>query len=351
MTVVLTGAAGFIGANLVHHLRKQWPETRIISVDKLTHGSCLAYLDPFREDERHVFVRADIADRTAMQAVFDEYEPSGVLHLAAESHVDRSITDPLAFVHSNLVGTANLLDVARRAWKDRTDVRFLHVSTDEVFGELGETGLFSESTSYDPSSPYSATKAGSDHLVRAWHRTYGLPVLITNCCNNYGRFQFPEKLIPVVIGRALNGEPVPVYGQGTNVRDWLHVDDHCSALATVFESGTPGRTYCVGARAEATNIDLVHRVLDLVDELTGRDSGSSRSLIEFVRDRPGHDFRYGIDPTRLESELDWKPSVSLADGLRRTVAWYVENQELCTQLRSGNQEFEAAWYADRGGRR
>ena len=346
--VLVTGAAGFIGSNLVHYLHRHRPHWQIVSVDKLTYCANLEWLSPFRDNPRHRFYRCDVADAPAIEEIFDKEQPDAVMHLAAESHVDRSILEPLAFVRSNVVGTAVLLEVAQRIWAGRKDVRFLHVSTDEVFGALGPTGMFTEDTSYDPSSPYSASKAGADHLVRAWHRTFGFPALITNTCNNYGPRQFPEKLIPVVISRALGGEPIPIYGQGEQVRDWLHVDDHCSGLLAVLERGTPGDTFCIGSRCTVRNIDLVKMILDAVDCHLGRPIGHSHQLITFVEDRPGHDFRYAIDPSHIEETLGWQPQHSLEEGLRQTIDWNIEHAEAIDRIRKGeHRSFEEKWYGHR----
>ena len=346
-TVIVTGAAGFIGSAVVRELRRRWSDLRIVSFDALTYAGNRANLADLDADPAHVFVRADITDREAVTAVFAEYSPDGVIHLAAESHVDRSIVDPLAFVRTNVEGTAVLLQAARKAEVRR----FLHVSTDEVFGALGpDDDAFRETTPYSPRSPYSASKAGSDHLVRAFNDTYGLPIAITNCTNNYGPRQFPEKLIPVVITRCLEGRPVPIYGKGDNVRDWLFVDDHADALATVYGAGDEanGRTYCVGGETERSNIDLVRALLDEVDRQQGRDAGVSQELITYVDDRPGHDFRYAMDISRIQEELGWTPSVNLTEGLQRTVAWYLASGEWLDAVRSGAyREFEAAWYASR----
>lgn len=352
MNVLVTGAAGFIGSNLVHHLRKAEPAANIVSYDLLTYAGNLENLATLREDPKHTFVQADIRDRKAVASAIREHAITHICHLAAESHVDRSIADPLTFIRTNVEGTAVLLHEATEAWSGRTDVRFLHVSTDEVFGELGDDGRFSESTPYSPRSPYSASKAASDHLVRAWHETYGLPTLVTNCTNNYGPFQFPEKLIPVVLTRALSGEPVPVYGQGTNVRDWLFVEDHCSAILSVLRGGRVGHTYCVGGDEERSNLELVHMLLDELDRQLQRAEGTGRALIEFVKDRPGHDFRYAMDAGKMKSELGWRPAVSLVEGLSRTVSWYLEHPGWCERVASGeHRSFQAAWYADRGGKR
>jgi dTDP-glucose 4,6-dehydratase len=329
-TIIVTGGAGFIGSAVVRQLIRTTDAT-VVTVDALTYAGHRANLAPVAEAERHHFEQADITDAPAMHRLFREYEPDAVLHLAAESHVDRSIDGPAAFVQTNVVGTQVLLEAARTYWDEQRkpeDFRFLHVSTDEVYGELGETGAFTEETPYDPSSPYSASKAGADHLVRAWHRTYGLPVLITNCANNYGPYQHPEKLIPVVILNALEGEPIPVYGDGTNVRDWLFVEDHVRALRRVLSAGAVGETYNVGGRCERENIAVVRQICDYLDtQRPEARTGSHRDLITFVEDRPGHDRRYAIDPSKIEGDLGWTPSVSFEEGLHRTVRWYLENRD------------------------
>ena len=348
MTLLVTGAAGFIGSNLVRFLRRRWPDRQVVSFDLLSYAGNLENLASLEGDPGHAFVRGDVASRDDVRAVFERFAPTGVFHLAAESHVDRSIVDPLTFVRTNVDGTVLLLQEAARAWRGRDDVLFHHVSTDEVFGSLGPEGAFAPDTRYAPNSPYSASKAASDHFVRAWHATYGLPVVITNCSNNYGPHQFPEKLIPVVISRALAGEPVPVYGRGENVRDWLYVDDHCAALAEVFARGRRGATYCIGGEAEVKNIDLVGALCDEVDRARGDEPGRSRALIRFVEDRPGHDLRYAMDISLIRAELGWSPSVSLAEGLRRTVAWYLAHQDWTERARRGDHRaFEQLWYGGR----
>lgn len=349
MTVLVTGAAGFIGSNLVRHLRQRWPSRRIVSFDALTYAGNPENLASLADDPLHTFVRGDVRDAEAVARVFEAWDVTGVMHLAAESHVDRSIVGPMDFVTTNVVGTATLLHAAREAWAGRTDARFLHVSTDEVFGSLGATGAFDERTPYDPRSPYSSSKAASDHLVRAWGHTYGLPVLITNCTNNYGPWQFPEKLVPVVITRAVEGTPVPIYGDGLQVRDWLHVEDHCEALALVFEQGAVGHTYCIGGESEVTNLSLVHQLLDAVDATLERPVGASRQLIHHVTDRPGHDRRYAMDIAHIRSTLGWSPRWRLADGLAATVSWYLANQAWAARARSGeHRAFESLWYDARG---
>ena len=324
---VITGGAGFIGANLVRHLLEHAPQAELTVVDKLTYAGNLAYLEDVSDKIR--FVQADISDMEAMSSLFDEVKPTGIFHLAAESHVDRSITGPAAFIQSNIVGTFVLLECARKLWlDDENDVtgRFLHVSTDEVYGSLGPEGAFTEDTPYDPSSPYSASKASSDHLVRAYERTYGLDAVITNCSNNFGPYQYPEKLIPVIIRNIRDQKPLPVYGDGMNVRDWLYVEDHCRALCAAFDRGEKGRAYNIGTENEWTNIGLVRLLCDLVDKELGRET-SSQELISFVTDRPGHDRRYAIDPSRIRDELGWEPQRSFEDGIAFTVRWYLENPE------------------------
>ena len=348
MAVLITGAAGFIGSNLVRHLLERWPDRDLVSFDLLTYAGHLANLTDVVDHPRHTFVKGDVADRATVAALFEQHNIEGVIHLAAESHVDRSILDPMAFVRTNVLGTVVLLQEATRAWEGREDVRFHHVSTDEVFGALGEEGYFDENTRYQPNSPYSASKASSDHFVRAWQETYGLPVVLTNCTNNYGPFQFPEKLIPVVITRALAGEKIPVYGRGENVRDWLFVEDHCDAIGLVYEQGTDGATYCIGGETEATNLDLVRLLLDRVDIVSGKVPGTSARLIDFVEDRPGHDYRYAMDITRMRSEFGWAPAVSLNDGLARTVEWYLEHGDWMAEVQSRqHREFTESWYQRR----
>ena len=326
--VLVTGGAGFIGSALVRCLLREAGRS-VVTFDALTYAGHLESLADVRDDPRHVFVKGDVADAAAVRAAFEAHRPAAVIHLAAETHVDRSIDGPSAFVRTNLHGTAVLLDEARRYLRElpapaADRFRLVHVSTDEVFGTLGRDGRFDESTRYDPRSPYSASKAGSDHLARAWHHTYGLPVLVTNCSNNYGPRQYPEKLIPTVVLKALRGEPIPVYGRGENVRDWLHVDDHARGLVLAMEGGRPGETYLFGGDNERRNIDLVERICGALDELAPRAS-SHRESIAFVEDRPGHDLRYAVDAGKARRELAWRPSVGFDEGLRDTVRWYVEN--------------------------
>lgn len=332
--LLVTGGAGFIGSALVRYLI-QHTDYEVVNVDKLTYAGNLCNLDEVASSDRYFFEQTDIVDAPTLRRIFDTHRPAAVLHLAAESHVDRSIDGPAAFIETNIVGTYTLLEAARAYWlgldaEAKQQFRFLHVSTDEVYGTLGPEGLFTETTPYSPNSPYSASKASSDHLVRAWFHTYGLPTLITNCSNNYGPYQYPEKLIPVVILNALEGKPIPVYGRGENVRDWLYVYDHVRALLTVLERGEVGQTYNIGGSSERKNIEVVETICTLLDELAPNPSiGPHASLITFVQDRPGHDFRYAIDASKLERELGWKPLESFESGMQKTVAWYLEHLDWC----------------------
>ncbi|MEM1269665.1 MAG: dTDP-glucose 4,6-dehydratase [Bacteroidota bacterium] len=327
--VLVTGGAGFIGSNFLLRVVPNHPDVEFINVDALTYAGNLLNLTSVESRPNYSFVRADIADHDAIAELVEARGVTTIVHFAAESHVDRSILDPLGFVRTNVMGTANLLDIARRAWAgaEPGSRRFYHVSTDEVFGTLGEDGYFVESTPYDPRSPYSASKAASDHLVRAYHHTFGLPVVLSNCTNNYGPYQFPEKLIPLMIRNAVARRPLPVYGKGDNVRDWLHVADHCEAIETILLHGAEGETYCIGGDAERPNLDIVHLIADLVDERLAREAGTSRDLIEFVTDRPGHDFRYAMDCSYLKEQLGWAPRHTLEEGLRETVNWYIDNPD------------------------
>jgi dTDP-glucose 4,6-dehydratase len=340
LTLIVTGGAGFIGSALVRHLIRDTPH-RVVNVDCLTYAGNPASLSEVRASSRYYFEHVDIRDAVEVRRVFREHWPDAVLHLAAESHVDRSIDGPAAFLDTNVVGTFTLLEAARDfiaagAAADRERFRFLHVSTDEVYGSAADGAYFDEESRYAPNSPYAASKAAADHLVRAWGVTYGLPVLTTNCSNNYGPFQFPEKLIPHMILSALEGRALQVYGDGLQIRDWLHVDDHVHALTTVLERGRPGAYYNVGGRGERRNIDVVTAICDMLDEQQPRDDGSSyRRQISFCEDRPGHDRRYAIDATRLASELDWTPAIAFDDGLRSTVAWYLGNREWWQPIREG----------------
>lgn len=333
MTLFVTGGAGFIGSALVRQLIGQG-ET-VVTIDKLTYAGNRDNLAPVAANPRHVFVEADIGDGATMRNLFAEHRPQAVYHLAAESHVDRSIDAPAIFVETNVAGTASLLDASVDYWRGldataKAAFRYLQVSTDEVYGELGETGLFSETSPYQPNSPYAASKAGADHLARAWHRTYGLPTMVSNCGNNYGPYQFPEKLIPLTVLNAIEGKALPVYGKGAQVRDWIHVDDHALALQAVVRRGRPGETYLIGSRSERRNLELVHALCAILDELQPAGAPHNR-LVTFVTDRPGHDARYAIDPSKCERELGWLPQVSLAAGLHQTVQWYLDNRDWCAR--------------------
>jgi len=332
LRILVTGGAGFIGSALVRHLVRDTPH-EVLNLDKLTYAGNLASLEPIANSPRYRFVQADICDAAAVSATIAGFRPDVITHLAAESHVDRSIDGPADFIQTNVVGTFTMLSAALDYWRGldeeaRAGFRFHHISTDEVFGSLGDEGYFTEATPYDPHSPYSASKASSDHLVRAWHDTYGLPVLITNCSNNYGPYHFPEKLIPLMIIKALGGDNLPVYGQGLNVRDWLFVEDHARALTRVFERGRPGESYIIGGRAERKNIEVVTRICETLDQIRPRGDGRSyKDQISYVADRPGHDHRYAIDPGKIERELDWTAQESFDSGIARTIHWYLDNEE------------------------
>lgn len=348
MRVLVTGGAGFIGCNLVQHIIDRPELERLVVLDSLTYAGHLENLAPVRAHPRFVFEQVDLRDKPAVYQVVKQHRITHVMHLAAESHVDRSITGPADFIYTNVIGTFNLLEACRVYWleecssADRAGYRFLHVSTDEVYGSLGPTGYFTENTPYAPNSPYSASKAAADMLVRAYHHTYGLPALITNCSNNFGPYQFPEKLIPVTIQALLERRPVPVYGDGLNVRDWLYVRDHVEALWLVLTRGRPGQTYNIGAGNEWPNIRLVELICDLVDELAPQLGGNSRSLITFVKDRPGHDRRYAIDATKIKTELGWRPVHPFRESLRETVLWYINNQDwVRTVLANARQRLAA----------
>ena len=344
-TLLVTGGAGFIGSCFVRGAIAERGD-RVVNLDKLTYAGNLDSLRPIREDHRHVFVRGSINDRALVEALLREHRPSAIVHFAAETHVDRSIDDPRAFLEANVVGTFELLAAARSYWEGLDDdgrgtFRFLHVSTDEVFGSLGPTGKFTEETRYDPRSPYSASKAASDHFVRAFFHTYGLPTLVTNCSNNYGPYQFPEKLVPLVILNALDGRPLPIYGDGRQVRDWLFVEDHCRAIRRVLEAGRPGETYNVGGDGERTNLAVVEAICAAVDDLRPRLAHAPcRSLIHFVPDRPGHDRRYAIDAAKIAGELGWSPEVGFDAGLRTTVEWYLSNPDWVGGVTSGSDHRE-----------
>jgi dTDP-glucose 4,6-dehydratase len=341
-TILVTGGAGFIGSNFIHYiLEKSGFSGKIVNVDDLTYAGnleSLASVEKVFGGTRYFFAKADIRNRAAIEAIFAKYSPDAVLHFAAESHVDRSILGPEAFVTTNVIGTYTMLDVARNAWKDRKDVLFHHISTDEVFGSLGETGFFTESTPYDPRSPYSASKAGSDHLVMAYSHTYGLPVTLSNCSNNYGPYQFPEKLIPLMILNMLEGKALPVYGDGKNIRDWIYVEDHNSAVWEIMQRGEAGRGYNIGGENEWENLKLLGRLIELVGEEAKLDADKIRSTITYVKDRPGHDRRYAIDCSRIKRELGWKQAHTFDDGLRKTVKWYLGNKEWCEHVRSGEYQ-------------
>lgn len=346
-TILVTGGAGFIGSALIRFLIQHTPH-RVVNVDALTYAGNLESLTTCALSDRYRFEKADICDRKHMQSIFQAHRPDWVMHLAAESHVDRSIEGPLQFIHTNVMGSAVLLEVARHYWKNlpieqAPHFRFHHISTDEVFGSLGNSGFFHEESPYSPNSPYSASKAGSDHLVRAWHHTYGLPVLITNCSNNYGPYQFPEKLIPHIILNALSGKALPVYGDGKQVRDWLHVEDHARALYTVVSRGEIGETYNIGGHNEQQNIDVVRQICVLLEELAPqKPAGIKRydDLITFVTDRPGHDTRYAIDASKIKNTLNWQPEETFQSGLRKTVLWYLQNQTWWQRVLSGDYKLE-----------
>ena len=348
-TILITGGAGFIGSHMVRFMLNKYPDYRIINLDSLTYAGNLENLRDVEDKLNYSFIKADINDADAIQKVFDDHDINGVIHLAAESHVDRSISNPTEFIHTNIVGTVNLLNAARHHWKDNYEGRlFYHVSTDEVYGSLGDTGLFTETTAYDPRSPYSASKASSDHLVRAWYHTFKLPVVISNCSNNYGGYQFPEKLIPLMIYNIKHNKPLPIYGKGENVRDWLYVVDHASAIDSIFHKGCIGETYNIGGNNEWKNIDLVKLLCKIMDDRLGRLEGTSEKLITFVTDRAGHDLRYAIDSGKLQSELGWEPSLEFSEGLEKTVDWYLANEEWLNNVTSGDyQKYYDKMYSSR----
>lgn len=347
--ILVTGGAGFIGSHVIRLFIEKYPDYRIVNLDALTYAGNLENLKDVENAPNYVFVKEDITDAEAMQNVFRDYQIDNVIHLAAESHVDRSIANPMSFIMTNIIGTVNLLNAARHNWKDDfAGKRFYHVSTDEVYGSLGETGFFTEETSYDPRSPYSSSKASSDHLVRAYYHTYNLPVVISNCSNNYGPNQFPEKLIPLVINNIKHNKPLPIYGDGKYTRDWLWVKDHAAAIDVIFQTGKDGETYNIGGNNEWKNIDLVEVLCDKTDALLGREIGSSRKLITFVKDRAGHDRRYAIDASKLKNELGWEPTVQADEGLEMTAKWYLENEDWLENVTSGNyQSYYSEMYAER----
>ncbi len=334
--ILITGGAGFIGSHVVRLFVNKYPESTIVNLDNLTYAGNLLNLTDIENKKNYHFVKGDIVDGDAVFALFEKYRFDQVVHLAAESHVDRSIANPMAFVNTNVIGTVNLLNAAKHFWKQGENNRFYHISTDEVYGSLGEEGLFTEETPYDPRSPYSASKASSDHFVRAYHHTYGLPVVLSNCSNNYGPNQFPEKLIPLFINNIIHKKPLPVYGKGENVRDWLYVIDHAEAIDLILREGKTGETYNIGGHNEWKNIDLIRLLCTIMDEKLGRAPGTSEGLITYVKDRAGHDLRYAIDAGKVESDLGWKPTVTFEEGLRKTADWYLSNAEWLRQVTSGD---------------
>ena len=347
--IIITGGAGFIGSHLVRLFVKKYSDYKIINLDKLTYAGNLANLKDIEQEPNYEFVKADIVDANHIFEIFEKYQPDAVIHLAAESHVDRSIANPNEFIFTNIVGTANLLNAARKIWgEDTVDKRFYHISTDEVYGSLGETGFFTEETAYDPRSPYSASKASSDHLVRAYYHTFNLPTIISNCSNNYGSFQFPEKLIPLFINNIRNNKALPVYGKGENIRDWLWVEDHARAIDVIFHKGNNGDTYNIGGHNEWTNIDLIRLMCKIMDRKLGRPEGESEKLISYVKDRAGHDLRYAIDSTKLQKELGWTPSLQFEEGLEKTIDWYLLNDEWMNEITSGDyQKYYEEQYQNR----
>jgi len=335
-SILITGGAGFIGSHVVRLFVKNYPHYKIVNLDKLTYAGNLENIKDIENAENYQFAKGDITDAQFVNHLFTQHNFEGVVHLAAESHVDRSIENPLEFVTTNIIGTVNLLNAARYFWKDNPNTLFYHVSTDEVYGSFGDTGLFTEETSYDPRSPYSASKASSDHMVRAYHHTYGLNTIISNCSNNYGSFHFPEKLIPLMIHNIQNNKPLPVYGKGDNIRDWLWVEDHARAIDVIFHSSKIGETFNIGGHNEWKNIDLIHLLCNIMDKKLGRAAGESAKLITFVKDRAGHDMRYAIDSSKLQRELGWQPSLQFEEGLEKTVDWYLQNKEWLSNVTSGD---------------
>ncbi len=333
--ILITGGAGFIGSHVVRLFVKKYPNKKIFNLDTLTYAGNLENIEDIETQDNYEFIKGDITNEQFIDELFVKHQFDGVIHLAAESHVDRSIKDPLAFLKANIFGTVNLLNASKKHWASFKNKRFYHISTDEVYGSLGETGFFYEDTSYDPKSPYSASKASSDHFVRAYKNTYGLPIVISNCSNNYGPFQFPEKLLPLCINNIKNNKPLPIYGKGENIRDWLFVEDHASAIDLIYNEGKNGETYNIGGHNEWTNIDLVKLLCKVMDKKLGRKAGDSEKSITYVTDRAGHDLRYAIDATKIEKELGWKPSLQFEEGLTKTVDWYLENENWLKNVTSG----------------